>query len=325
MDLSALHDMLKVSPGKSTLAARVTPSSPEVEDVHVKAVLRTTPASTPKRSAKKSMPRQEDPTQTHKRVKVAVRKHKSRHGEGSSRLLSKDKRLIASSKEPVLPAHRRSNISLGRSSGSVEIREGGSASPTGKGAIYADVCGAHVIDDKANCISKACLRLLILVSFLKWSNHLGVAALFTGSPLSDGFTGQSPLCGSTHNHHGSPSHQSPAGDRRAEVRWWSRVGDRIRVVGNHAEQWASDLQADKKLMAQLLEATNRLELSDQDLNDIRADLSEAQRELKEQWAGHRKVDDDLLKAIRELETQRTELPKKIIEYYKESVGFRWGL
>ncbi|RWW79724.1 hypothetical protein BHE74_00011971 [Ensete ventricosum] len=72
----------------------------------------------------------------------------------------------------------------------------------------------------------------------------------------------------------------------------------------------SGLQADKKLMAQLLEATNRLELSDRDLNDIRADLSEAQRELKEQWAGHRKADDDLLKAIRELETQRTELPKK---------------
>ncbi|RWW79725.1 hypothetical protein BHE74_00011970 [Ensete ventricosum] len=106
MDLSALHDMLKVSPGKSTLAARVTPSSPEVEDVHVKAVLRTTPASTPKRPAKKSTPRQEDPTQTHKRVKVAVRKHKSRYGEGSSRLSSKDKGSIASSKEPVLPAHR---------------------------------------------------------------------------------------------------------------------------------------------------------------------------------------------------------------------------
>ncbi|RRT67841.1 hypothetical protein B296_00007840 [Ensete ventricosum] len=36
--------------------------------------------------------------------------------------------------------------------------------------------------------------------------------------------------------------------------------------------WASDLQVDKeKLIAQLVEATNRLELSDRDLNDTRAD------------------------------------------------------
>ncbi|RWW72181.1 hypothetical protein BHE74_00020052 [Ensete ventricosum] len=67
--------------------------------------------------------------------------------------------------------------------------------------------------------------------------------------------------------------------------------------------WASDLQVDKeKLIAQLVEVTNRLELSDRDLNDTRADLSEAQRELKEQWASRRKADDDLLNAIRELET-----------------------
>ncbi|RZR97088.1 hypothetical protein BHM03_00026211 [Ensete ventricosum] len=67
--------------------------------------------------------------------------------------------------------------------------------------------------------------------------------------------------------------------------------------------WASDLQVDKeKLIAQLVEVTNRLELSDRDLNDTRADLSEAQRELKEQWASRRKADNDLLNAIRELET-----------------------
>ncbi|RWV92754.1 hypothetical protein GW17_00044842 [Ensete ventricosum] len=66
-------------------------------------------------------------------------------------------------------------------------------------------------------------------------------------------------------------------------------------------------------------------LSDKDLNDVRVDLSDTQRQLKEQWASHRKVDDDLLKAMKELETQRIELPKKTIEDYKESIGFRWGL
>ncbi|KAJ8466174.1 hypothetical protein OPV22_028726 [Ensete ventricosum] len=78
---------------------------------------------------------------------------------------------------------------------------------------------------------------------------------------------------------------------------------RARLRALTTEQWASDLQVDKeKLIAQLVEVTNRLELSDRDLNDTRADLSEAQRELKEQWASRRKADNDLLNAIRELET-----------------------
>ncbi|RZR72118.1 hypothetical protein BHM03_00010428 [Ensete ventricosum] len=36
-------------------------------------------------------------------------------------------------------------------------------------------------------------------------------------------------------------------------------------------------------MAQLVEVTQRMELSDKELNDARANLSKAQRELKEQW------------------------------------------
>ncbi|RWW59596.1 hypothetical protein BHE74_00033456, partial [Ensete ventricosum] len=48
-----------------------------------------------------------------------------------------------------------------------------------------------------------------------------------------------------------------------------------RVVA--AEQWVTDLQADnEKLMAQLVEATHRLEFSDKELNDIQVDLSDVQ-------------------------------------------------
>ncbi|RWW43326.1 hypothetical protein BHE74_00051030 [Ensete ventricosum] len=41
------------------------------------------------------------------------------------------------------------------------------------------------------------------------------------------------------------------------------------------------------------------------------------------WPGHQKVDDDLLKAMKELEAQRTELPKKVVGSYKASA--RWHL
>ncbi|RZS08341.1 hypothetical protein BHM03_00039300 [Ensete ventricosum] len=39
----------------------------------------------------------------------------------------------------------------------------------------------------------------------------------------------------------------------------------------------------------------------------------------------RKADDDLLKAITELEAQRTKLPKEVIEDYKGSIWFKLGL
>ncbi|RWW87958.1 hypothetical protein BHE74_00003177 [Ensete ventricosum] len=77
MDLSALYDMPKVFADKSTPVARVTPSSLEVEEVRVEATLRTAQAPSPKRLIEKSVLRQEDSTRTHKRVKVAVGKHKS--------------------------------------------------------------------------------------------------------------------------------------------------------------------------------------------------------------------------------------------------------
>ncbi|RRT77565.1 hypothetical protein B296_00014754 [Ensete ventricosum] len=70
---------------------------------------------------------------------------------------------------------------------------------------------------------------------------------------------------------------------------------------------------------------NSTRLSDKELNDAPADLCDAQRQLKEQRAGRRKVDDDLLKVIKELEAQWADLPRQAIEDYKESIGFKLGL
>ncbi|RWW41861.1 hypothetical protein BHE74_00052625 [Ensete ventricosum] len=55
------------------------------------------------------------------------------------------------------------------------------------------------------------------------------------------------------------------------------------------------------------------------------DLSEARKQLKEARVRARKADDDLLKSVKELESARAELPKRAIDDYKGSAGFKEGL
>ncbi|RRT66304.1 hypothetical protein B296_00039647 [Ensete ventricosum] len=81
----------------------------------------------------------------------------------------------------------------------------------------------------------------------------------------------------------------------------------------------------EKLKAEQDKAILRLEASNKDLNDVRGDLSEARRQLKEQRAKACKADNNLLKATMELEAQRVELPKHVIEDYKGTIRFKLGL
>ncbi|RWV91486.1 hypothetical protein GW17_00046226 [Ensete ventricosum] len=62
-----------------------------------------------------------------------------------------------------------------------------------------------------------------------------------------------------------------------------------------------------------------------ELNEVRGDLFEAQKQLKELPAKGCKVDDNLLKAVRELDTQQVELPKQAIKDYKWTTEFKLGL
>ncbi|RRT77853.1 hypothetical protein B296_00022529 [Ensete ventricosum] len=55
------------------------------------------------------------------------------------------------------------------------------------------------------------------------------------------------------------------------------------------------------------------------------DLSEAQRQLKEAWVRARKMDDELLQSMKDLESTRAELPRRAIDNYKESASFKEGL
>ncbi|RRT60448.1 hypothetical protein B296_00010199 [Ensete ventricosum] len=71
--------------------------------------------------------------------------------------------------------------------------------------------------------------------------------------------------------------------------------------------------------------SERLEASKKELGEVRINLAEIQRLLKEMRVRARKMDDELLQAVKALENARAELPRQSIDCYKESTGFKEGL
>ncbi|RWW42451.1 hypothetical protein BHE74_00052001 [Ensete ventricosum] len=93
-----------------------------------------------------------------------------------------------------------------------------------------------------------------------------------------------------------------------------------------AEEWVAELEKDlEKMQQEHTEALQRLETSNNELNKVRGDLSEARKQLKEARVRAWKANDDLLKSVKDLESTRAELPKRAVDDYKESVGFKEGL
>ncbi|RRT31863.1 hypothetical protein B296_00053429 [Ensete ventricosum] len=60
------------------------------------------------------------------------------------------------------------------------------------------------------------------------------------------------------------------------------------------------------------EALLRLEASEKDLSEVRNNLVEVQRLLNEARVRARKMDDELLQAVKAVENARTELPRQVI-------------
>ncbi|RRT40766.1 hypothetical protein B296_00035262 [Ensete ventricosum] len=89
---------------------------------------------------------------------------------------------------------------------------------------------------------------------------------------------------------------------------------------------ASELEKElEKTKRERDEALQRLEISDKELNEARDNLSEAQRQLMKAWVKARRMDNELLKSMKDLESTRAELPRRAIDDYKGSVGFKEGL
>ncbi|RRT31975.1 hypothetical protein B296_00049409 [Ensete ventricosum] len=69
----------------------------------------------------------------------------------------------------------------------------------------------------------------------------------------------------------------------------------------------------------------RREVLEKELHEVRSHLGDAQRLLKEVRVRARKMDDELLQAVKALESARAKLPRQSVVQYKESLGFKEGL
>ncbi|RRT32799.1 hypothetical protein B296_00037055 [Ensete ventricosum] len=89
---------------------------------------------------------------------------------------------------------------------------------------------------------------------------------------------------------------------------------------------ASELQEElEKTRRERDEELRRHEASEKELHEVRSNLAEAHRLLKEARVRARKMDDELLQAVKALESTRAELPKQTVVQYKESLDLKEGL
>ncbi|RZR98722.1 hypothetical protein BHM03_00028144, partial [Ensete ventricosum] len=93
-----------------------------------------------------------------------------------------------------------------------------------------------------------------------------------------------------------------------------------------AEERASELQEElEKTKRERGEELLRREASEKELHEVRSHLGDAQWLLKEVRVRARKMDNELLQAVKALESARAELPRQSVVQYKESLGFKEGL
>ncbi|RRT63631.1 hypothetical protein B296_00034613, partial [Ensete ventricosum] len=93
-----------------------------------------------------------------------------------------------------------------------------------------------------------------------------------------------------------------------------------------AEGRAFELQEElEKTRQERDEALQRYEASEKELHEVQSNLAEAHRLLKETRVRARKMDNELLQAVKALESARAELPRQTVVQYKESLGFKEGL
>ncbi|RRT34691.1 hypothetical protein B296_00047056 [Ensete ventricosum] len=104
----------------------------------------------------------------------------------------------------------------------------------------------------------------------------------------------------------------------------SRQGDSL--VAAKAKGRAAELQEElKRTKWERDEALIKREASKTELHEVWSNLTDAQRLLKETRVKAQKMDDELLHAVKALDSTRAELPRQMVAEYMESLGFKEGL
>ncbi|RRT33117.1 hypothetical protein B296_00048004 [Ensete ventricosum] len=221
-----------------------------------------------------------------KKVKVLTRRHKSRHDEGETHSRSKGK-------EPVAPSEELETLAESEEEGASPVHH----------------------------------RLRSMKDLFKTKVHKDDARYYTlhmsDLGVREGTSPPSAGTGAIHAPLGSLA--GPGCQRDGSGARHSKIWRGPEVVAK-AKERASELEQELgKTKQERDEALQRFEASEKELIEVRSNLTEIQRLLKETRVRAQKMDDDLLQSVKALESTRAELPKQAIDRYKESTGFKKGL
>ncbi|RRT32101.1 hypothetical protein B296_00048197 [Ensete ventricosum] len=320
--------MPKVSSGKAPPARTATQ---EVDASPAREALK----ASSKRTVDAPAEQVEDPTRRHKKVKMLTRRHKSRLSEGESRSHSKGKEPTTPSEEPDTPA---------------ESEEGGASSVHRRPRLMKDLFKTEVHKD-TRCQMERAEEL-----------DEGLERLVSSEGVQEGTSPPSTGAGALHTPLGGPAGPSRQGNGFGKFLTYAlgqhfqmALFDRVHDVGRlitfmnyqisqlqqeldalksgggpkavaKAEERASELQEElEKTRRERDEALLRCKASKKELHEVRSNLIEVQRLLKEARVRAQKMDDELLQTVKALKSAQAELPRQAVVQYKESLGFKEGL
>ncbi|RWW39258.1 hypothetical protein BHE74_00055433 [Ensete ventricosum] len=339
MDLGELRGMPKVSSGKAppTRAATREVSSYPVREA---------PKASSKRPVDVPAEQAADATKRHKKIKVLTRRHKSRLGEEGSCSRSKGKEPAAPSEEPDSPA---------------KSEEGGASPVHRRLRSMKDLFKTKVEKDDAEYYTLLMFNLghqdPEKEMKARWKGRKNSTKVWNNSSTAEEFER-----GLLHPQLARELYTLPsevllarATKEMVLMALFDRVHDAGRLITfmNYrikqlqeeldalksdggpeavakAEGRASELQEElEKTRRERDEALRRHEALEkelhEELHEVRSNLAEAHRLLKEARVRARKMDDELLQAVKALESARAKLPRQTIVQYKESLCFKEGL
>ncbi|RWV84677.1 hypothetical protein GW17_00053592 [Ensete ventricosum] len=261
-------------------------SPPEVEKVRVE--------TTPKRPAGSLAPEQAATARLGKRIKIAVKKHKSSHGEGSSRAIARGEEPMASIEGDSSPTYHRPKT-------------------------MKDLCETRVRkDDEGYYILQMANwapKDLTAMMQARWLNLSYMSKVWDDSQAASEFGrggfALDPNKGSLH---------LALQDLYGKSNQTNHVG-KLSLRGHHYQITLLDRVHDVGHLVTIMGNRASLLEVDKERNGLQADLADSQCQIKEKEADHHKADDDMLKMMKENETLKAELLSKSVADYKQSVGF----
>ncbi|RRT34333.1 hypothetical protein B296_00017986 [Ensete ventricosum] len=282
MDLGELRGMPKVA------SSKVPPTRPTARDVGASPAREALKASL-KRPVVSPTEQAEDAVRHHKKVKVLTRSHKSRPDEGESRSRSKGKEPTAPSEEPEVPA---------------ESEEGGASPAHKRPRSMKDLFKIKVHKGDAGYYA-------LLMSDLghqdpekemkaRWKGLKNSTKVWNNSSTAEEFERGLLHPQLVRELYTLPSEILMArAAKEIKFSLYRASNQAVAKVEDRASELREELEKTKRERGEEL---LRREASEKELHEVRSHLGDAQRLLKEARVRAQKMDDELLQAVKDLES-----------------------